>query len=406
MDRFVPIGERLAAYRRRRGLSQAKLAHLVGRSESWLSQIERGERPIQRLGPLAELAKVLEVPMTELIGTEPKAVRDPAEQHAAVEQLRLVLSGFDFLALLLQPGRAQTAAEPELPQLRADVARAWELVHASRYTELAPLLSSLLSVGERDARAAFGDVREETFGLVAQTYQVVAAMMAKLGETELAWVAADRAVMAAERAGAPLLAVAGVYRLAQAFVAGWKLDQAERAASSGALGLAGRLHDGDPEIVSLYGALNLVRAIVASRRGDAVTAWQALAEAETAARLLGADRNDFDTEFGPTNVQLHAVAVAVELAECREALRRAGIVQADGLSPERQARLLIDVARAHGQRRDSAGATGALRQAAALTAEQVKYHPLVRELVRDLLRRRRRVPDSDLTAIALAVGMD
>jgi hypothetical protein len=121
--------------------------------------------------------------------------------------------------------------------------------------------------------------------------------------------------MAAERAGAPLLAVAGVYRLAQAFVAGWKLDQAERAASSDALGLAARLENGDPEVASLYGALNLVRAIVASRRGNAVIAWQAIAEAERAAQLLGADRNDFDTEFGPTNVQLHAVAVAVELGE-------------------------------------------------------------------------------------------
>ena len=405
MDRFVPIGERIAVYRRRRGLSQVKLANLVGRSENWLSQIERGERPIQRLGPLAELAKVLEVPMTELIGTEPKAARDPAEQHAAVEQLRLALSGFDFLSLLFQPGVAETAAEPELSRLRTDVARAWELVHASRYTELAPLLSSLLSVGERAARSAVGRVREEVFGLVAQTYQVVAAMMAKLGETDLAWVAADRAVMAAERAGDPLLAVAGVYRLAQAFVAGWKLDQAERAASSDALGLAGRLNDGDPGVASLYGALNLVRAIVAARRGNAVTAWKAIAEAERAAQLLGADRNDFDTEFGPTNVQLHAVAVAVELGEASEALRRAGVVQAESLSPERQARFLIDVARGYGQRRDSAGATGALLRATALTSEQVQYHPLVRELVRDLLRRRRRAPDEDLRAIALTVGL-
>ena len=85
MDRFVPIGERIRIYRTRRGLSQIKLANLIGRSENWLSQIERGERPIQRLGPLAELARVLEVPMTELIGTDPKARRDPAEQHAAVE---------------------------------------------------------------------------------------------------------------------------------------------------------------------------------------------------------------------------------------------------------------------------------------------------------------------------------
>ena len=405
MDRFVPIGERIAVYRRRRGLSQVKLANLVGRSENWLSQIERGERPIQRLGPLAELAKVLEVPMTELIGTEPKAARDPAEQHAAVEQLRLALSSFDFLSLLFQPGQAETAAEPELSSLRTDVARAWELVHASRYTDLAPLLSSLLSVGEHAARSAVGGVREEVFGLVAQTYQVVAAMMAKLGETDLAWVAADRAVMAAERAGAPLLAVAGVYRLAQAFVAGWKLDQAERAASSDALGLAGRLHDGDPEVASLYGALNLVRAIVASRRGNAVIAWQAIAEAERAAQLLGVDRNDFDTEFGPTNVKLHAVAVAVELGEATEALRRSEDVRVDGLSVERRARFLIDVARAQGLRRRTTEVTSALSQAAALTPEQIRYHPLVRELVRDLLRRSRR-GSADLNRLSRLVGID
>lgn len=36
------IGDRIAAYRKRRGLSQAALAGLVGRSESWLSQVERG----------------------------------------------------------------------------------------------------------------------------------------------------------------------------------------------------------------------------------------------------------------------------------------------------------------------------------------------------------------------------
>lgn len=295
MDRFVPIGERIRIYRTRRGLSQIKLANLVGRSENWLSQIERGERPIQRLGPLAELARVLDVPMTELIGTEPQAVRDPTEQHATVEQLRLALSGFDFLALLFQPGLAEAAVEPDLARLRADVDRAWELVHASRYTELAPLLTSLLSTGEHAARTSVGSEREEVFALVAETYQVAAAMMAKLGETDLAWVTADRAVMAAERAGAPLLAVAGVYRLAQAFVAGWKLDQAERAASSGALGLVGRLQDGDPEVVSLYGAMHLVRAVAASRRGDAATAWRAIGEAERAAQLNGVDRKVLST---------------------------------------------------------------------------------------------------------------
>jgi hypothetical protein len=39
-------GQRIARARRRRGLSQAVLAGLVGRSELWLSQIERGKRGV------------------------------------------------------------------------------------------------------------------------------------------------------------------------------------------------------------------------------------------------------------------------------------------------------------------------------------------------------------------------
>jgi transcriptional regulator with XRE-family HTH domain len=49
------IGERVGAYRRRRGLSQAALAGLVGRSESWLSQVERGVRSVDRLSTILAL---------------------------------------------------------------------------------------------------------------------------------------------------------------------------------------------------------------------------------------------------------------------------------------------------------------------------------------------------------------
>ncbi|TYB40239.1 helix-turn-helix transcriptional regulator [Micromonospora sp. AP08] len=51
------IGERIAAYRRRRGLSQAALAGLIGRSESWLSQVERSARSVGRLSVLLDMAK-------------------------------------------------------------------------------------------------------------------------------------------------------------------------------------------------------------------------------------------------------------------------------------------------------------------------------------------------------------
>lgn len=42
-------GERIAYHRKRLGLSQVELAGLVGRSESWVSQVERGIRPLDRM---------------------------------------------------------------------------------------------------------------------------------------------------------------------------------------------------------------------------------------------------------------------------------------------------------------------------------------------------------------------
>jgi len=60
------LGERVALLRRRRGLSQVELGNLVGRSESWVSQVERGARRLDRLSVLRKVADALEVPVTDL----------------------------------------------------------------------------------------------------------------------------------------------------------------------------------------------------------------------------------------------------------------------------------------------------------------------------------------------------
>ena len=62
-------GQRIARARRRRGLSQAVLAGLVGRSESWLSQVERGKRGVDSHSVLVRLAEVLRVDIEEFTGS-------------------------------------------------------------------------------------------------------------------------------------------------------------------------------------------------------------------------------------------------------------------------------------------------------------------------------------------------
>lgn len=114
--------------------------------------------------------------------------------------------------------------------------------------------------------------------------------------------------------------------------------------------------------------------------------------------------NDFDTEFGPTNVQLHTVAVAVDLADAGEALDVAAEIDASGLSPERQARLLVDVARAHVQRRHVGEAVAALLDAERLAPEQVRSHHLAKTTVNDLLDQFGRRPPADLMELARRCG--
>lgn len=405
MEPSTPVGERIAYYRRRRGLSQVKLARLLGRSESWLSQVERGARQIDRVSVLVEVAAALDVPVAEL--TPEAFLPEAPEEHPTARAVREVLSRPDVLGWVLAPradGKEKALIDVEGLESRAE--RAWELTHASRYAGLTELLPVLIPEGEALAREARGSKRKRAFGALAAIYEATAAIMAKVQAADLGWVAAERAIVAAERAEAPLHVAAAEFRLSHVFLSANQAELALQTARAAAEVLRPRVAGGPPELVSLWGALNLAAAVAAVRARQESVARECMANAEEAARVLGADRNDFHTEFGPTNVALHAVSIAVELGDAGEALRRAEDIEPSNLSPERRARFLIDVARAYGQRRRVGEAVRVLEEAETLTPEQVRSYPAVRQLVRDLLRAgRRHAQDSDLRALARRVGV-
>jgi hypothetical protein len=196
--------------------------------------------------------------------------------------------------------------------------------------------------------------------------------------------------------------IAGHFRLAHAFIRLGRLDQAEHVTAS-ALDVLQRVAspaEPSPETLSLYGAMHLVQAVISGQESDRSRAHPHLAEAKRIGEQLGSDRNDFETEFGPTNVQLHAVAVAIELGDAGEALDVARGIDASGLSSERQARLLVDVARAHGQRRHTGEATKALLDAECLAPEHVRSRPLTHSTIRDLIDRLGRRAPTDLVELA------
>jgi transcriptional regulator with XRE-family HTH domain len=383
------IGDRIAFQRRRRGLSQAKLAGLLGHTEQWLSNIERGERPADRYSTLVRIAGVLRVPVGALTGNgEGEPVPEQASSGELTDRIRMVLSAHQYLG-----HGADTVADLEDVDRRRR--EAWHSALQGSCCALADSLPGLLC----DAEALRG-AGPEGLRVIADVYQLVTALLTVVGQTDVAWVAADRSANAAERAGDTVLAAAASFRLGHAFLAGGQVAQSAHAAGMALAVLGGEARSGRRRALAVWGALQLVLAVASARFGDARSAARALRRATQAADAMGGERDGrFRTEFGLANVSLHAVAVAVELGESGEALRQARATDLDGLSPERRSRLALDVARAHVQQRQEAAAIEALLEAERLTPEMMHRHRQPREIVRELLRWHRR-PGAELRSLA------
>ncbi|MGH3876516.1 MAG: helix-turn-helix domain-containing protein [Actinophytocola sp.] len=374
------LGRRVAFHRNKRGLSQKELGARISRSESWVSQVERGARTIDRMSVLETLADALEVPVGEL-APESNVVAATTQRPRAANTLSLALSSSDALRAVLSD------SEPvDVDRLGDEAVKAWDFVHGAQYDDLGKLLDRLIPELEYAARKTTGVDKQRVCVAKAKAYHAAGGMLSKLNEPAAAWVAVDRAISAAEEADDPLLMAEGAFRLSIVFQGSRRFDLAIRTAETAAEAL-GRLVDvGEEEAVALRGALHLQLAVASAKTNDGDTAYEYLRRAKEAASQLGVDRNDYNTEFGPTNVLLHEVNVAVELGDAGFALRIAEKADTRRLSPERRCRLLIDVARAHAQRRQPDAMVATLRQAEAIAPEQVHGHQIVRELVTDALR--------------------
>jgi transcriptional regulator with XRE-family HTH domain len=404
----MPIGERIAIYRRRRGLTQLVLAGLIGRSESWLSQVERGIRPVDRLSVLIDIAHVLKVNVTDLTGQPFSLAPNGSLENEAVRTIGQALTRYDAIPAILDPIRGTDAALPNLANLRRDLRRAWQLRQAARYSELGAVLPRLMADTEVATREFEGTDRLAAFAVLAEAYHVAAMALKKFGENELAWIAADRGVLAAERAEAPLLMAVSARAVGQVFMSAGRLDEAQSVSTAALTALEPGLGKASPEYLSVWGALLLTRAIIAARKNDRSTAGQSLHEAATTADRLGQDRNDFWTVFGPTNVAIHAVSVDIELGDPAAGLRRAPSVDPSRLSPElveRRVYHMIDLARGYAQQRNDAAAVLTLLEAERVAPEEVKYHVIVPEMLRELLKRERRAATPGLRPLAARVGV-
>lgn len=281
-----------------------------------------------------------------------------------------------------------TNAPLSVAQLARDVAAAKCAYQACRYEHVLDQLVTLLPALETTRASTDGDQRAQVEILAADLYHTVGSVLLKVGDPQMALIAAERSARAAAASHDPVASATSARIMTHALSSNGHNDQAVALVGQAASALEQDNRLASVEAVAVYGALVLRGAVAAARRDDRDTAYAMLDEASRAAARLGYDGNDRWTGFGATNVLLHRVNVALTLGDAGTAIAIARTVPLDKVTlAERKAALFVDVARAYTQwGRYEQGLT-ALRTAYDVAPEEVRCRPAVQRIAGDLASR-------------------
>jgi transcriptional regulator with XRE-family HTH domain len=404
----LPIGRRVAYWRGRRKMSQQVFADRLGKSKSWVDKVERGVRRLDKFSVVYEIADVLQVDVQLLLGKDVE--RRPETQNCIdqveVEEIRAALERYDQMSAFFQA----VPHSPPLSEMRKAVSHAWLTYQHAKYGVLARALPKLL----RDAQAADSahattDDASAAAHLLGQVYQIASSALRKVGEHELSWLAADRSIAVSQRAGDQLLAGLASYRVGSALLALGRVRPALEVNVNIANRLAPSRELTGADRLSVYGMLLLNGAMAAARIGDSATVRDLLCGAEQASLELGGDFNHYWTSFGPTNVQLHRCATAVELGDGRTAVetheRLLDPVGFNAMLPERRAHHYLDIARGYTQIGNIEKASEMLLEGDRLAPSEIRCRPLAHEVLSDVLRRTRGTPPAPIAELAEQMGV-
>jgi transcriptional regulator with XRE-family HTH domain len=401
MDLETP-GQRIARARRRRGLSQAVLAGLVGRSESWLSQVERGKRGIDSHVVLTRLANVLRIDI-EQITTPGVGAEDGQHAYPAAALIEQAMMRYGTLDASAAP---EPEPESQMGHLRAAARSAYRRYQATRYEATGRLLPGLIRGIETASRA--GNARWPSVCQVrALVYDTAAALLNRVGEPSLAWTAADRAMSAAEYSGEPLLAAVAAWRLSYIITSRKHPREALDLAMAAADTLERAMGTPSPEQLSVYGALHLAAITAAAAGYDRTITAVLLEKASSIAERTG-ETNYLGTAFGPVNVAIHALAAHLQLGDARTATETGETLDITAIPDSlvgRRTQVSLDLARAYAMRRQDAAAVNLLLAAERLSPELVRYDRRTHEVLSELLRREHRPSTPELRPLSHRAGV-
>ncbi|TWG18926.1 helix-turn-helix domain-containing protein [Micromonospora taraxaci] len=395
---LLPVGRRVAYWRARRKLSQQVFADRLGKSKSWVDKVERGVRALDRLSTLQEIARVLRIDTAVLVGRDVAPVGS-AGRVEGVDRIRAALSRYDIP--LGKPADCGLAVPVD--RMLRDVAYAWTAFQYARYPQVLDLVPDLLTRAQR----THADTPVSGRVPLVEAYRITAALLIKLGDAELAWLAVDRAMLAAT--GDRELVAAAAVQLGQVLRAFGRAREAKSVMLAAAYRIAPPvIEHGVPAELSMCGTLLIQAALAAAQDGNEATAGELLDEAAGMGERVGDGRDHHRTGFGPTAVDLARVAAAVEVGDARGAIvwhekatSRAGW---RWLPAEHRAAYLLDVARAYLNVGDAGNAARVLTEAERTAPAEITYRPVARDVLAEVARDPRAPTTIAQLAATLGVG--
>lgn len=387
MQEHDAIGARIARIRKQRGMTQTALAARASISLSMVKKVETGYASASTI-TLGAIAEALGVDTTRLTGPQDS----PEQLHQLVPTIRRALASTDMWDDEIEP--------LPLERLRSQVVQLGQWRRDTKYDKIGATLPTLVD----QLLAAGAEHGEPAYALLADAYRAGNTLAHKLGYPDLSLTAMDRMEWAADRSGDPLLVATSHYLRAAAL--------ARIGSGKHALRLLDRtmsdiepMIDRDPNAAAVWTALHMRAGTIAATLADAPTSEEHLAEAAKVAESVG-DRVVYETVVGPTNVKLHAIAAAVDLARPGKALKIAETVDIpQGMAAERETYFHLDVARAHLLNRRPDEAIEELYTARALAPQHFRASSAVKAAIQTAAQQQR-YASSGLRALANYAGID
>lgn len=401
-------GERIAAWRIYRGVTQESCAGLVGKSLSWWKKVEQGVRHVEKLSDLILIAQVLKVrTLEDLTGVlEFSLALDRTREHPLLQAVRAAMvTAVDPLG----PDPSDPA-EHDL-DISARLASVRRTFHASRHSIAATgeLLPRLITDAARALRAA-EDLPSRRAAAVnlSDVYVLACQWCRHVAAVDLAHTAADRALTHAQESGW----VVGVG------LASWQmggtlkdLGRAEEALelcqNAGTL-LARGLDEAADEHLAVWGQLQFQAALSAAHTVDEGTALRLWDAGEQASRRVSRGYVHPVCLFDQSGMQagMFAVHLNVALGKSRPALQASERVDWSVIpSAPIRARGIVDIARGYAARRDDVATLHVLQRAEQEHYDTTAHNVYVREITREMLRRDRRIISHELHEFARAIGV-